>query len=75
MIRIFFCFISGFSLLNLKINRFDVVAECCTHFYEMFVWGKKIKTEVGTEAGKKSKRIKQKDGHICVEFFLISVPT
>ena len=47
-IRNFLCLIWKLSLFNLEMNGPDVVAEGCTHFPQLLVWGKKEKPGVGT---------------------------
>jgi len=55
-------------------NGPDVVAEGCTHFPQLLIWEKKEKPEAGTEVGIGIKRIRKKNSHICVGFFLTPIP-
>ena len=43
-------------------------------FLNYLIWEKKEKPEAGTEVGIGIKRIRKKNSHICVGFFLTSVP-
>jgi len=45
-------------------NGPDVVAEGCTHFFQLLVWERKEKLKLELKLGKVLKRIGKKYGHI-----------